>query len=308
MIRTSQVKGVTYTNNSGGQLVSGDVVILDSTQDNSVTTTTTANDPKILGIVNATIEDGAAGNVCILGIATGAAGLPHIHITGSVSRGDFLSASTVAKCAYSTGTVKTEGTFAIALADGAAGAVVGQFVSRGGFSKTMLIGTVPHKQLWIGNIRPTTTSGCGGATSIEMGTNKNMYDYCPFDKDSIEYGYANVAMPQDYTGGVIYAQFYWLHPATTTNFKVSWGIAAVSFSNDDTLDAAQGTAIYSNDEGGTTSDLYISPQTAAITIAGTPVAGDLVQFRMLRKADDGTNDTLAVDAYLLGALIWYPVA
>ena len=81
-----------------------------------------------------------------------------------------------------------------------------------------------------------------------------------------------------------------------------------SFSNDDTLDAAQGTAKYANDTGGTTSDLYISPLTAAITLAGTPVAGDLVQFRASRKANDGTNDTLAVDAYLLGAMIWYPVA
>jgi len=178
----------------------------------------------------------------------------------------------------------------------------------GGFIKTTLIGAVAHKQFWIGNAKPTLTAGCAASAQIEMGTNKNVYDYLAFDASTIEYAYANVAMPQDYTGGTVYAQFYWLHPATTTNFKVSWGLQAVSFSNDDTLDAAQGTAIYSNDEGGTTSDLYISPQTTAITIAGTPVAGDYVNWRISRKADDGTNDTLAVDAYLLGYLVWYPVA
>lgn len=176
-----------------------------------------------------------------------------------------------------------------------------------GAAGVTLISTVPHKQLWIGNAKPTLTSGCASAAQIEMGTNKNVYDYLAFDKDSIEYAYANVAMPQDYTGGTIYATFWWTHPATTTNFKVSWGLQAVSFSDDDTLDAAQGTAQYSNDTGGTTSDLYVSPQTSAITIAGTPVAGDLVNFRILRKADDATNDTLAVDAYLLGVMIWYPV-
>ena len=164
-----------------------------------------------------------------------------------------------------------------------------------------------YKNLYIGGWKPTVTSGCASSARIEMGTNKNTYDYLAFDKDTIEYAYANVPMPDDYTGGAIYAKFYWLHPATTTNFGVSWGLQAVSFSDDDTLDAAQGTAKYANDTGGTTSDLYISPMTDAITIAGTPVAGDLVQFRVSRKADDATNDTLAVDAYLLGAMIWYPV-
>lgn len=171
-----------------------------------------------------------------------------------------------------------------------------------------VIGGVVHNQLWVGGFKPTITSGCAASAQIEMGTNKNVYDYLAFDASTIEYAYANIVMPADYTGGVIYFKPYWLHPATTINFNVSWGLAGVSFSNDDTLDAAQGTAIYSNDTGGTTSDLYIGDLSAAVTIAGTPVANDLVQFRCLRKADDGTNDTLAVDAYLLGFMIYYPVA
>lgn len=180
----------------------------------------------------------------------------------------------------------------------------------GGFVAIDLIGGIPHKQMYAaaGVIKPTLTNGCAAVAQIEMSTNKNVYDYLAFDKDAIEYGYFNVPMPQDYTGGVIYANFKWLHPATTTNFKASWGLQGVSFSNDDTLDAAQGTAIYANDEGGTTNDFYVSPTTAAITIAGTPTAGNLVQFRVSRKADDATNDTLAVDAFLLGVMIWYPVA
>ncbi len=169
------------------------------------------------------------------------------------------------------------------------------------------ISGVLHKQLWIGGWKPTVTSGCAASAPIEMATNKNVYDYCAFDKATIEYAYANIPMPDDYSGGTIYAKFYWLHPATTTNFGVSWGLQAVAMSNDDALDVAQGTAKYANDVGGTTYDLYISPLTAAITIAGTPVAGDLVQFRASRKADDATNDTLDVDAYLIGVMVWYPV-
>lgn len=168
------------------------------------------------------------------------------------------------------------------------------------------IGGVAHKQLWIANWKPTLTSGCGEPEQIEMGTNDTVFDYLAFDASTIEYAYANVPMPDDYSGGTIYAKFYWTHPAATA-FKVSWGLQAVAISNDDAMDVAQGTAIYSNDEGGTTTDLYISPLTAAITIAGTPAAGDLVQFRASRKADDATNDTLDVDAYLIGAMVYYPV-
>ena len=188
--------------------------------------------------------------------------------------------------------------------------VTSKALKDSGMVKVALIGSVPHKQIYAaaGLIKPTLTSGCAAVAQIEMSTNKNVYDYLAFDKDTIEYGYFNAPMPQDYTGGVIYANFKWLHPATTTNFKVSWGIQGVSFSDDDTLDAAQGTAIYANDTGGTTSDFYVSPTTSAVTIAGTPVAGDLVNFRVSRKADDATNDTLAVDAYMLGVMLWYPLA
>jgi len=168
-------------------------------------------------------------------------------------------------------------------------------------------GSTKYKQLWIGGWKPTITSGCGSESQIEMSTNKNVYDYVPFDANTIEYAYSVVPMPADYTGGAIVAKFYWAHPTTTTNFKVSWGLQGVSFADDETLDAAFGTAQYANDEGGTTNDLYISDLTSAITIAGSPSAGELVNWRVLRKADDATNDTLAVDAYLIGVMIWYPV-
>jgi hypothetical protein len=113
-------------------------------------------------------------------------------------------------------------------------------------------------------------------------------------------------MPDDYDGGTVTAIFYWLHTGGTA-FKVSWGLQAVATGDGDPLDVPQGTAIYANDEGGTPNDDYHSPETAEITIAGTPAAGKLIQFRVSRKADDGTNDTLDADAYLIGVLIKYGV-
>lgn len=177
-----------------------------------------------------------------------------------------------------------------------------------GIPPIILINSVPHKQFLIANASPTVTAGCAASAQIEMATNKNVYNYLAFDPAAIEYAYANVILPQDYTGGVVYAKFYWTHPATTVNFLVAWGLSGVAITDNGVLDVAQGTPQYANDTGGTTSNLYISGVTAAITIAGTPTANKACNFRLLRLATDATNDTLAVDAYFLWAVVYYPVA
>ncbi len=170
-----------------------------------------------------------------------------------------------------------------------------------------LISGVLHKQLWIAGWRPTMTNGCASPAQIEMTTNKNVYDYLAFDQTTIEYAYANVPMPQDYTGGTVYAKVYWMHPAGATAYGISWGLQAVAIGNDEALDVVMGTAGYINDTGGTDSKLYISDMSLAITIAGTPSAGELINWRIMRKADNATYDTLNVDGYLIGVMIWYPV-
>lgn len=165
-----------------------------------------------------------------------------------------------------------------------------------------IIGGKRHKQLWISNWQPTLTNGCGARAQIEMGTNKNVYDYVPFDTGTAEYAYANTAMPDDYTGGAVYAKFYFTHPTGTgtVKFKLS-GVGVVS---DGTLDVAQGTAVGATTTGGTANDLYISAITSAITPGGTLTAGTHINWKIQRDVD---NDTLTVDAYLLGVMIWYPV-
>lgn len=162
--------------------------------------------------------------------------------------------------------------------------------------------------IWIpaGAMTARTTNGAAAGT-VETTTNKVMLSTLDFDAATIEYAQFAIQMPDSWDKSTITAQFVWKHAATTTNFGVSWGIQGVAISNDDTADVAYGTAIYANDTGGTTNDIYVSPETAAVTIAGTPAAGDWVSFQVLRKADDGTNDTMAIDAGLLGVSIFYNV-
>lgn len=156
-------------------------------------------------------------------------------------------------------------------------------------------------------LTPRTTNGAAPG-AVETSTNKVMLSSLDFDATTIEYAQFAIQMPVSWDEGTITAKFTWKHAATTTNFGVSWGIQGVALSDDDAADAAFGTAIYANDTGGTTDDIYRSPETAAVTIGGTPAAGDYVVFQVMRKADDGTNDTLAIDAGLLGVSVFYTVA
>lgn len=152
-------------------------------------------------------------------------------------------------------------------------------------------------------ITSRTTSGAEVASATESTTNKIMQEGLDYDPSSIEYGQFRWLTPKQWDGGTVTFAPVWSHDTAATNYGVSWGLQAVAVGNDGAVDAAFGTAQYSNDVGGTTRDLYVGPESAAITIAGSPVAGDWVVFQVLRKADDGTNDTLAVDARLHGIVL-----
>ena len=174
------------------------------------------------------------------------------------------------------------------------------------YSNFRVINGKLHKQFWVTGWRPTFTNGCGYSEQIEMPTNKNIYDCCSFLKAADSYAYANIDTPFDYSGGDIYAEPVWLHPSTTTNFKVCLGLAGVSIGDGESLDAAIGAFQYSRDIGGNTNYRYKGPLTGAITIAGTPEAGESL-FLICKRYVSDSDDTLAVATYLRGWMIWYPV-
>lgn len=168
------------------------------------------------------------------------------------------------------------------------------------------IPVVGKQAIWVPAAAMASRTTNGAAVGLtETTTNKIMVRTLDFDASTIEYAQFQLRMPKSWNEGTVSFIPEWSHGATTVNFGVSWGLQAVAISNDDPLDAAFGTALYSNDVGGTTGDAYAGPESAAITIAGTPAAEDLVVFQVLRKADDGTNDTLAVDAKLSGVTLFF---
>lgn len=153
------------------------------------------------------------------------------------------------------------------------------------------------------SISPSAAGGCASITTRASAANMPDIITLDFDASTEEYAQFAIPMPKKWDLGTVTAKFIWRHGSTTTNFTVIWGLQAVAISNDDTFAASYGTAQTATDTGGTTDDLYVSPETSAITIAGTPAAEDVVCFRVYRKAADGA-DTLAIDAGLVGVVLY----
>lgn len=148
-------------------------------------------------------------------------------------------------------------------------------------------------------MRPAINSGCSQLTALASGTGQPDMVTLDYDPGTPEYAQFSIAMPKKWNKGTVTFQPYWSHAATTTNFGVVWSLQAVAVSNDDPIGVAFGTAVNVNDAGGTTDDLYVGPESAAITVAGSPANGDMVFFRMARVANNG-SDTMAIDARLHG--------
>lgn len=144
-----------------------------------------------------------------------------------------------------------------------------------------------------------TTSGAASGTT-ETTSNKVMLATLDFDKDADEFAQFMVPMPESWDEGTVTAKFLWTAGATG---DVVWAMQAVAISNDDPLDAGFGTAQSVTDSVTAADDLMISAATAAITIGGSPAAGDLVVFQVYRDADNG-SDTLAADAKLIAVRLY----
>ena len=80
----------------------------------------------------------------------------------------------------------------------------------------------------------------------------------------------------------------------------------VCLANDEALDAAFGTAIESNDDGTATGDYLLSPESAAITAAGSCVGGEELYIQLYRDISDADDD-LTTDAKMIGLWLTFPV-
>ncbi len=165
--------------------------------------------------------------------------------------------------------------------------------------------SVGQQTIWIPAGAMTARTSAGATSgSIETSTNKVMGESFDFDTASDDFIQFAIQMPKGWDGGPVIFQIVHSHPSTTTNFGVVFFMQAVALANSDALDTAFGTAVSVTDTGGTTDDIFISPESAAITVAGSPGAEEYVIFQVYRDVSDGA-DTMAVDARLHGIKVHY---
>jgi hypothetical protein len=150
---------------------------------------------------------------------------------------------------------------------------------------------------------PSITSGSNAPILTETATNRVNFYYIGFPDTIQTFANWSMPMPSDYNGGTITAVFYWAAGTASTN-SVEWGLAARAFADGDVLDSAFGTPQEVADANQANDDVNISAATPAITIGGTPAAGNFVQFRAYRNPGDA-NDNLAATAELLSIRITY---
>jgi hypothetical protein len=165
------------------------------------------------------------------------------------------------------------------------------------------LGSVGTHEIYIpaGAMYSLTTNGAGYDTR-ELATNDVMISSFNFDTATAEKAQFNWATPANWNEGTIRFKLYWTTTGGSSAQTIDFDLAGVAFANDDAMDTAFGTAQNVTDTWIADNDLHVTSYSSAITIAGTPVAGELIVFQLSR---DTASDTLGVDAEVLGILIEY---
>src|SRR5690242_8407996 len=96
---------VPLTNKSGGSVIAGDVVIIDTANDGAFTTTTSGASTAVAGVAQETIANNATGRILVEGYAA------LVNVNASVTRGQYGKTHTVAKQATDAGASRITGTF-----------------------------------------------------------------------------------------------------------------------------------------------------------------------------------------------------
>ena len=148
-----------------------------------------------------------------------------------------------------------------------------------------------------------TTNPADGALVETTATRPDLKVF-DFDASTQQYTQFTVAMPKSWNEGTITYQVYW-SPSTTNTGNCIFGVQGVACADGDTIDVAYGTAIEVTDAGiGTVEDQQISAESSAMTVAGSPAAGEQTYFQLFRKAADG-GDTFTGESRVLGVKLFF---
>ena len=177
------------------------------------------------------------------------------------------------------------------------------------FASTPTAGSVAVKvagveTIWVpaNSMYPNTTNGCALITQVEL-SNGPEIKVLDFDPSSDENAQFSVAFPKSWNEGTITFKAYFTVTGTNTG-TVAWGLSGVAIADDDSINTAFGTNVVATAKAhsGTSNDLDVTAESGAVTIAGSPAAGEQVFFQIKR---DVSADDQSGDARLLGVQLFF---
>lgn len=149
---------------------------------------------------------------------------------------------------------------------------------------------------------PTTNPA--DAAQVETTATRPDLKVFDFDASTKQYTQFTIAMPKSWNEGTLTYQVYW-SPSTTNTGNAIFGLQGVACADNDTIDVAYGTAIEVTDAGiGTVEDQQITSESSAMTVAGSPAAGEQTYFQLYRDAADG-SDTFTGECRVLGIKLFF---
>jgi hypothetical protein len=174
-----------------------------------------------------------------------------------------------------------------------------------GGDNTAAIKIAGKESIWIPAVAmyPTTTNGCADLEQTELTAGQPELKSLDFDKDSDEFAQFAIAFPKSWNEGTVTFQAFFT-AATTNTGTTAWKLNAVAVADDGAIDTGFGTAVGPTAKAmsGTANDLAVTAESGALTIAGSPAAGEEVFFSIFR---DVSADNLTADAKLLGIKLFF---
>lgn len=151
---------------------------------------------------------------------------------------------------------------------------------------------------------PETTDGCAAISKIELTAGQPELFVLGFDGTTAEFAQFSFGFPKKWDKGTISFRVRWTSTAGDAA-GAAWTLQAVAQANSNPIDVAFGSAVTVVDNADSASrDMYISSESGAVTIAGSPGDDEHVYFRIGRNPSHGSDD-MGEDAELIGIDIFY---
>lgn len=138
----------------------------------------------------------------------------------------------------------------------------------------------------------------------ELATNDVLVAEMRFDTTTSEKAQFTWTPPINWNAGTVRFKAYWTNDAGLTTETIDFDLAGTSFADSDAMDAALNNPQNITDTWLAQDDMHISAYSSAITINGSPVAGEMVIFQLSR---DVAADNMTGDVGIIGITLEFTI-